>query len=238
MRAWEQLPETMRSETVKTYYLALKKKRFSLFFKRAFDIFASLLLLVLLWPVCLLIGIWIKCDSPGPVIFRQRRVTRYGRVFAIWKFRTMKVNAEQCGPSVTVREDTRITRSGHFLRRYRLDELPQLVNVLKGDMSFVGTRPEVERYVAAYTEEMMATLLLPAGITSDASVHFIHEDEMLSAAADADEVYIHEILPQKMAYNLRYLRDFSLWLDIKLMLTTVARVFHSADDETEGQGTV
>ena len=221
LKPWEELPPCLRRPEVRPYYERLSSRRFTLFIKRAMDIFLSLLLLFLLSPLFLILSVWIKADSPGPVFFRQERVTQYGRVFRIFKFRTMVSDAERLGSSVTVRGDRRITRVGAKIRRSRLDEIPQLLNVLVGDMSFVGTRPEVPRYVACYSSEMMATLLLPAGITSPASIRFREEDKLLQNAADADEVYIHEILPVKMAANLQYLRRLSILRDIAVLFYTV-----------------
>ena len=174
----------------------------------------------------LIIAIWIKLDSKGPVFFRQRRVTTYGRVFRIFKFRTMVTDAEKKGTQVTVKGDSRITKAGKFLRKCRLDELPQLFNVLIGDMSFVGTRPEVEHYVDRYTDEMNATLLMPAGITSLASIKFKDEEKLLDGAEDPDEVYVNSVLPQKMVYNLEYIRKFNFFYDIKLMFMTFWAVIH------------
>ena len=168
----------------------------------------------------LIIAVWIKCDSKGKVFFRQRRVTTYGRVFYIFKFRTMVSNAEKLGTQVTVQNDSRVTKAGKFLRKCRLDELPQLFNVLKGDMSFVGTRPEVERYVDRYTDEMLATLLMPAGITSLASIKFKDEEKLLDGAENPDDVYVNEVLPQKMKFNLEYISKFNFFYDIKIMFMT------------------
>ena len=220
MKKWDELPEKLKNEAVLPYYDILYKKGASRVIKRIFDIIAALILTVIASPFMLIIAIWIKLDSKGKVFFRQRRVTTYGRVFGIYKFRTMVSGAEKLGTQVTGNNDSRVTRAGHFLRKFRLDELPQLFNVLKGDMSFVGTRPEVERYVDRYSDEMMATLLMPAGITSLASIKFKDEEKLLSGAEDTDEVYINDVLPQKMKYNLEYLRKFNFFYDIKLMFMT------------------
>ncbi len=220
MKKWDELPEKLKNEAVRPYYDILSKKGASRVIKRIFDIFVALILTVIASPFMLIIAIWIKLDSKGKVFFRQRRVTTYGRVFGIYKFRTMVSDAEKLGTQVTVNNDSRVTRAGHFLRKFRLDELPQLFNVLKGDMSFVGTRPEVERYVDRYSDEMMATLLMPAGITSLASIKFKDEEKLLSGAEDTDEVYVNDVLPQKMKYNLEYLRKFNFFYDIKLMFMT------------------
>lgn len=224
LKSWDSLPENIQTEAVRPYYDALEKRTGSLILKRALDIVASLLLLILLSPVFLVLAVAIKLDSKGPVFFRQVRVTQYGKTFRIFKFRTMVSNAEKLGTQVTVQNDSRITKVGGRIRKIRLDEIPQLINVLNGEMSFVGTRPEVTKYVERYTPEMIATLLLPAGVTSLASIEFKDEDELLQAASDADEVYVHEVLPKKMKYNLEYLRKFSFWGDIGLLLKTVVRV--------------
>lgn len=221
---WSQLPECMRTPEVEGYYKELKKKGFGLFLKRCFDILVSLMLIIFLSPVMLGISIWIKLDSKGPVFFRQVRITMGGKEFRIFKFRTMVTDAEKLGTQVTVKADSRITRSGQLLRKYRLDEIPQLFNVLAGDMSFVGTRPEVPRYVEQYTPEMWATLLLPAGITSEASIEYKDEDTLLEGAEDVDKVYVEQVLPGKMKYNLKYLKEYGFWRDIRIMLDTVLAV--------------
>ena len=222
---WDELPEKMRTEPVRVYYDRLAARRGQLVLKRAFDIAASMVLLTLLSPVLAVLAVMIRCDSKGPVMFRQARVTQYGRVFRIYKFRTMVDHAERLGAQVTTKGDARITRVGRLLRKTRLDELPQLINILLGDMSFVGTRPEVEKYVAHYSGAMWATLLLPAGVTSDASLRYKDEAELLSGAEDADAVYIEQILPEKMRYNLDALQNFSLGSDCQTMLRTVGVLF-------------
>lgn len=224
LKKWEQLPERMQIQPVEAYYRILKKKQAGLVAKRMFDVLVSLLMILLLSPLMLVIAIWIKCDSKGPVMFRQVRITTGGKAFRIFKFRTMVTDAEKLGTQVTVGQDPRITRSGRFLRKLRLDEVPQLFNVLAGDMSFVGTRPEVPRYVEQYTPEMWATLLLPAGITSEASIRYKDEDELLSGAEDVDRVYVEQVLPEKMKYNLNYIKKYSFWKDIAIMFETVIAV--------------
>lgn len=224
MKKWEDLPRSFQNEAVRPYYEQLKKRGFSLVCKRAFDLVVSFVLLVVLSPVLLVLAIAIKVDSPGPVFYRQVRVTRYGKEFRIFKFRSMVMDADKHGSLVTVGGDSRITRVGHFIRKCRLDELPQLLNVLFGDMTFVGTRPEVPRYVAAYTPEMMATLLLPAGITSEASIRYKNEDELLADTDDVDAVYIREVLPGKMKYNLASVMEFGFFGDIATMFRTVFAV--------------
>lgn len=221
---WEELPDDIRTESVRPYYDALSKRKAGLFFKRLFDIFAALDLIILLGIPMLIIAIMIKSDSKGPVFFRQERVTSYGAKFRIHKFRTMVNNADKIGSSVTVDNDNRITKVGSKLRNHRLDEFPQLFDVLSGDMSFVGTRPEVVKYVDRYSEEMKATLLMPAGITSIASIEYKDEAELLDKAEDADEVYIKEILPAKMKFNLKSVKEFGFFKDIGVLFKTVAAV--------------
>lgn len=223
-REWDDIPEFMKNEDVKKYYEILRKKRFSLKVKRFFDVTASFVLILLLSPVFLILSVWIKTDSKGPVYFKQERVTQYGRKFSIFKFRTMVINADRTGSLVTVQNDSRITAVGRKIRKYRLDEIPQLFNILAGDMSFVGTRPEVRKYVDEYSNEMKATLLLPAGVTSEASIRYKDEDELLKDAVDVDEVYIQKILPEKMRWNLRAIRRFSLPGELSTMVRTVFHV--------------
>ena len=225
-REWDDIPEFMKNEDVKKYYEILRKKRFSLKVKRFFDVTASFVLILFLSPVFLILSVWIKTDSKGPVYFKQERVTQYGRKFSIFKFRTMVINADRTGSLVTVQNDSRITVVGRKIRKYRLDEIPQLFNILAGDMSFVGTRPEVRKYVDEYSDEMKATLLLPAGVTSEASIRYKDEDELLKDAVDVDEVYIQKILPEKMRWNLRAIRRFSLPVELSTMVRTV---FHVMD---------
>ncbi len=220
---WEELPEEMQTEEVRKYYDILKKKKVGLFFKRAFDIVAGVLGLIILSPVYLVLAIAIKIDSPGPVFYRQERVTQYGKRFYIHKFRTMVQNADK-GSQVTVNNDSRITRVGKVIRDYRLDEFAQLIDVIKGTVTLVGVRPESPKFVEAYTDEMMATLLLPAGVTSLASICYKDEAKLLDGAEDTDKVYVEKILPGKMYYNLKGIEKFSFWGDIKLMFMTVFAV--------------
>jgi lipopolysaccharide/colanic/teichoic acid biosynthesis glycosyltransferase len=243
LKDWDELPHYMKNESVRRYYDVLCKKSTSLKLKRLFDVVVSAIMLVVALPAMLVIAVMIKCDSRGPVFFCQKRVTQYGRVFRILKFRTMVDKAESKGSQVTVGDDNRITRVGAMLRRLRLDELPQLFNVLAGDMTYVGTRPEVVRYVRRYGDEYMATLLLPAGITSLASIRYKDEDELLEQgierarqAAQAgidddmdmnglvDDVYVNEILPGKMKYNLEGIERFSLLGELRIMVSTVLAV--------------
>lgn len=221
---WDKLPEQMRTPEVRPYYEILRKKRGSLVLKRLFDIVASAGMLLVLSPVFLVLAIAIKVDSPGPVFYRQVRVTQYGRQFRIFKFRTMVSNADQIGAQVTVSGDSRITRVGRVIRNCRLDEIGQLLNVLGGSMTFVGTRPEVPKYVEAYTNEMWATLLLPAGVTSQASIRYKDEAELLDGAQDVDRVYVEKVLPGKMAVNLSSISNFSIGHEIKCMIDTIVAV--------------
>ena len=224
MRKWEQLPLDMQVEEVEDYYNILQQHKAGLVCKRIFDIIVATMLVVILSPLLIILSIIIKIDSPGPVMFRQVRITAYGRKFKIFKFRTMVNNADKMGTQVTTKGDARITRVGKVLRGCRLDELPQLFNILTGEMSFVGTRPEVPKYVNEYTNEMKATLLLPAGVTSRASIEYKDEERLLEDADNADEVYINQVLPDKMKYNLKALKEFSFIADIKTMFATVLAV--------------
>ena len=220
---WEQLPREMQTEEVRKYYDILKKKKVSLFFKRAFDLVMCVIALIVLSPVYLILAIAIKIDSPGPVLYRQERVTQYGKRFRIHKFRTMVQNADK-GSQVTVNNDSRITRVGKVIRDCRLDEIAQLIDVIQGTVTLVGVRPESPKFVAAYTDEMMATLLLPAGVTSLASIYYKDEAKLLDGVEDTDKVYIEKILPGKMYYNLKGNEQFSFWSDIKVMFMTVIAV--------------
>ncbi len=224
MKKWEQLPEDMKVPQVRKYYDILQKKRLSLAVKRAFDIVASAVMLILFSPVFLILAVAIKKDSEGPVFFRQERVTRYGKHFRIFKFRTMVNNADKLGSQVTVGNDKRITKVGSIIRKFRLDEICQLIDVFRGTMSFVGTRPEVPKYVEKYTPEMKATLLLPAGVTSQASIFYKDEDKLLENAEDVDKTYVEKILPEKMKYNLKSIKEFSLLGELKIMIMTVLAV--------------
>ena len=247
---YDDLPDFMKNDEVKKYYNILCRKKISLFFKRIFDILASLIILIILSPIMLILAICIKIDSKGPVFYRQERVTINGKIFRIFKFRTMVQNADKIGSLVTVGKDNRITRVGRFIRKFRLDEFPQLLNIITGDMSFVGTRPEVKKYVDKYTNSMKATLLMPAGVTSMASIKFKDEDEILNkylheekekvavAVSNTssneekktdekliiDEAYVNEVLPEKMKYNLEYIEKFSVINDFKICVNTVIGV--------------
>ena len=225
---WEHLPKKMQNKEVKKYYDILKKKRFGLFFKRLFDLVASIIMLVVLSPVFLILAIAIKIDSPGPVFYRQERVTQYGKMFRIHKFRTMVQNADE-GSQLTINNDCRITRVGRIIRDCKLDEIAQLIDVISGTLTLVGVRPESPRYVAEYTDEMMATLLLPAGVTSHASIYYKDEAKLLDGVEDTDKVYIEKILPDKMYYNLKDIENFSFINDIKILFKTVFAVLKKDD---------
>ncbi len=218
---WEKLPAQMQTDAVRKYYDILAKKRCSLVCKRIFDVVCSLILLILLSPVFLILAIAIKIDSPGPVFYRQERITQYGKVFRIHKFRTMVQNN---GSQVTVHNDSRVTRVGRLIRRCRLDEIAQLLDTLSGNLTLVGVRPESPRYVAEYTDEMMATLLLPAGVTNLTCIYYKDEAELLDGEEDVDRAYIEKILPRKMYYNLKGIEQFGFWRDIRVMLMTVLAV--------------
>ncbi len=220
---WDKLPADMQTEEVREYYDVLRKKRFSLFWKRIFDIFVSAIMLIILSPLFLILAIAIKTDSKGPVFYRQERVTQYGKPFRIFKFRSMVQNADK-GSQVTVDHDSRVTKVGKFIRKFRLDEICQLIDIFRGTMTFVGTRPEVPKYVNEYTPEMKATLLLPAGVTSLASIYYKDEAELLSGAEDTDKTYVEKILPAKMYYNLKEIKNYGFWRDIKTMFMTVFAV--------------
>ena len=224
LRKWEDLPKEMQTPEVRAYYDILQKRKLSLVMKRLFDITVSALMLLFLSPLFLILAIAIKLDSKGPVFYRQTRVTQYGKEFKIFKFRSMVTDADK-GSLLTVGGDSRITKTGKIIRKYKLDELSQLIDVFRGTMTFVGTRPEVPKYVEKYTPEMMATLLLPAGITSEASIYYKDENELLDAAEDVEKTYLEVVLPDKMKYNLAAINSFSFIDDIKVMVLTVLAIF-------------
>ena len=230
LRPWRLLPDEMRTKEVRKYYNILMKHRMWLKVKRAFDVVvAGIMLAVLIIPMGI-IALAIRLDSPGPVFFRQARVTQYGKIFRIYKFRTMVDNARKLGAAVTVDNDSRITKVGAFLRKYRMDEFPQLFNILAGDMTLVGTRPEVPKYVKKYTKEMYATLLLPAGLTSRTSIAYKDEDKLLGKAVDeesTDNIYINEVLPAKMRYNLESMKHFGVQADASVLWDTFTSVVGS-----------
>lgn len=221
---WEELPQNMQNDAVRPYYDSLQGKKCSLFMKAIFDRVVSLLMLIGLSPIFLLLAVMIKLDSPGEVFFRQERVTQYGKKFRIHKFRTMVKNAEALGTQVTTKSDMRVTKVGKKLRGCRLDELPQLIDILQGNMSFVGTRPEVTKYVEQYTPEMLATLLLPAGVTSEASIEYKDEERLLADTQNADKTYVEVVLPQKMQWNLQSIKEFSFVKELLTMVRTVLAI--------------
>lgn len=223
-REWDKLPAYMKTEEVRPYYDILKKRKWSLKLKRIFDFTVALIMIIVLSPILVFIAILVVEDSKGGVFYRQERVTQYGRKFRILKFRTMVVNADKIGSQVTIQNDNRITKVGRVLRKYRLDELPQLINIMLGDMSFVGTRPESIHYVKKYTPIMFATLLLPAGVTSEASIRYKDEAKLLDRAEDVDEVYVKQVLPAKMKYNLDSIESFGFRQDVRTMLKTMIEV--------------
>lgn len=229
MIKYKDLPKEFQNNAVKKYYEIVSRKKTSLLFKRIFDIIFSILILLILFIPIIIISIAIKLDSNGSVFYRQERVTQYGKKFRIFKFRTMVTNADKIGTLVTVKSDVRITKVGKFLRKYRLDEFPQIFNILIGDMSFVGTRPEVTKYVEKYSDYMYATLLLPAGLTSYSSINYKDEDEIISEHLkdneNIDDIYVNYILPDKMKYNIEYIEKFSFLYDIKIMFKTFLLVF-------------
>lgn len=224
LKKWDDLPESFKNSEVRPYWEALDKCRGQLVLKRVFDILVSAIFIVILAIPMIVIAILIKTDSNGTVFYRQERVTKYGRRFRIHKFRTMVSNADKIGAAVTVGNDSRITRVGMKLRHLRLDEFPQLFDVLAGTMSFVGTRPEAVKYVEKYKPEYNATLLVPAGITSEASIRYKDEEKLLSINEDADKVYIEKILPEKMKWNLASMKFFSFFREIQTMFRTVFAV--------------
>jgi len=221
---WEELPQNMQNDAVRPYYDSLQGKKCSLFMKAIFDRIVALLMLIGLSPIFLLLAVMIKLDSSGEVFFRQERVTQYGKKFRIHKFRTMVKNAEALGTQVTTKSDMRVTKVGKKLRGCRLDELPQLIDILQGNMSFVGTRPEVTKYVEQYTPEMLATLLLPAGVTSEASIEYKDEERLLADTQNADKTYVEIVLPQKMQWNLQSIKEFSFVKELLTMVRTVLAV--------------
>lgn len=221
---WEKLPAKMQTEEIRPYLEKLRKKNFSLFWKRIFDVVVSGLMLLILLPFFVILSLAIVIDSRGPVFYRQERVTQYGKHFRIFKFRSMVNDADKKGTLVTVGHDARITRVGKLIRKLRLDEVSQLIDVFRGTMTFVGTRPEVPKYVDQYSAEYLATLLLPAGVTSMASIMFKDEDALLEGKDNVDKAYIEEVLPQKMKWNLSEIKKFGFWRDIKIMFMTVFAV--------------
>lgn len=224
LKKWDDLPDFIKNDSVRSFYDVLHKKQTSLIFKRVFDLIIAIFTFVILFPVLIILCVVIKFDSDGPILFRQLRITQYGKRFLIFKFRTMIKDAEKYGAQVTINNDTRITKVGKILRKYRLDEIPQLFNIINGDMCFVGTRPEVVKYVEQYSDVMMATLLLPAGVTSEASILYKDENKILGNTNDVDRTYLEIILPEKMKYNLASIKSFCFFGDIRTMAKTVIAI--------------
>lgn len=223
LKKFEDLPKEFQIPEVKEYYDILDRKRFQLVLKRLFDIIVSVIILLVIWWFMALIAFAIVLETKGPVFFRQERVTQYGRHFKIFKFRSMVENASEIGSSITQDHDPRITKVGRFVRKIRADEFCQLLDVLRGTMTFVGTRPEVPKYVEKYTPEMMATLLLPAGVTSEASIYYKNEEQILNnlTPEEVDQVYLEKILPEKMKYNLQMIKKFTFGYECKIMWKSV-----------------
>lgn len=208
--------------------LYLIKKKKDLILKLIFDKVLALILLILFSPIFFILGVMIKLEDKGPVFYRQERVTKNGKIFKIYKFRTMVLNADKIGSLVTTENDSRITKIGSVIRKYRLDEIPQLLNIIEGDMSFVGARPEVLKYVQNYTDEMKVSLLLPAGVTSRSSIEFKDEEILIKkftkSGLTVDQAYIEKILPRKMQRNTEYIYNFNFFDDLKIMVSTVINV--------------
>lgn len=230
---WEELPAILQTPAVKPYYDRLNSHRKQLAVKRIFDVVVAFVGLAMFAPLFLITAIAIKLDTPGPVFYRQERVTQYGKIFRIFKFRSM-VNNSSTGANLTTKNDSRITRTGRFIRKFKIDELCQLIDVLIGNMTLVGTRPEVQEYVNEYSDEMLATLLLPAGITSKASIVYKNESELLQNAENPKEVYLNTILPQKMKYNLEGIAKFGITNEAKLLFMTVFAVLGKDFSEKSG----
>lgn len=225
LKAFTMLPKEMQTDEILKYYDILAKKKLALLIKQIFDRVLAFILLIILSPVLIVLAIIIKCTSKGPVMFRQKRVGRYLKPFNIWKFRTMRIDSEKLGQITVGSRDPRITNIGWFLRKYRLDELPQLLNILAGQMSFVGARPEVPKYVEQYSGAMAATLLIRPGVTGYASIRFKNENELLGEEDDPERAYVEKILPIKMGLDLEYVEELGIITDIKTMLETVKAVF-------------
>ena len=235
IKKWEKLPPKLQIDEVRPYWEILRKKNFSLFWKRLFDITVSGIVLLLILPFFLIISLAIVIDSRGPVFYRQERVTQYGKHFRIFKFRSMVTGADKKGTLVTTNNDARVTRVGKFIRKCKIDEMSQLIDIFRGTMTFIGTRPEVPKYVNQYKAEYLATLLLPAGVSSMASIMFKDENDMLKDAENADEIYVNQILPIKMKWNLEDLKKYGYWRDIKLCFVTIYRVLKKSKKETNNE---
>lgn len=224
LRRWDDLPDFMKTPEIRPYWEIVWKRRSELVLKRLFDVVVAVILLIILAIPMLIIAVMIKAEDGGSVMYRQERVTTYGKHFRIHKFRTMVSDADRIGTTVTVENDSRITVIGSKLRRLRLDELPQVIDVIAGTMSFVGTRPEAVKYVEMYKPEYNATLLMPAGITSECSIRYKDENKLLDGVSDVDKVYVEQVLPEKMKWNLESIKRFGFLREILTMFRTVAAV--------------
>ena len=193
--------------------------------KRIIDIFASAFMLIFLFPFGLVIALLIACDSRGGVFYRQSRVGRYNRDFTLYKFRTMRTDADRLGLLTVGARDPRVTRVGYYLRKYKIDELPQLLNILSGDMSFVGPRPEVRKYVDLYNNEQKKVLSVRPGLTDYASIAYINENEILEKANDKEQTYINEIMPEKIKLNMKFIQNPSLYQYFKIIFLTIKSIF-------------
>lgn len=192
--------------------------------KRLFDVVVCILAVVVLLPLELVIAVWVGCDSEGGILYRQVRVGKGNKDFNLLKFRTMQQKADKNGLLITVGEDARITRSGHFLRKYKLDEIPQLLNIIKGDMSVVGPRPEVRRYVDLYNERQKMVLSVKPGLTDYASIKYISESELLEKSDNPERTYVEEIMPAKLELNLKYIENQSFAEDIRIIFKTLSTI--------------
>ena len=224
LRRWDDLPDFMKTPEIRPYWEIVWKRRSELVLKRLFDVVVAVILLIILAIPMLIIAVMIKAEDGGSAMYRQERVTTYGKHFRIHKFRTMVSDADRIGTTVTVENDSRITVIGSKLRRLRLDELPQVIDVIAGTMSFVGTRPEAVKYVEMYKPEYNATLLMPAGITSECSIRYKDENKLLDGVSDVDKVYVEQVLPEKMKWNLESIKRFGFLREILTMFRTVAAV--------------
>lgn len=222
---YSELPPKMQNEATKKCCETLLAKKGTLLAKRIIDFTVCLLIFIVVSPIFLIICLLIKLTSKGPVFFKQERVGRDMKSFKILKFRTMVKDADKKGIALTTGNDSRITPFGAFLRKINMDEMPQLLNVIKGDMSIIGTRPEVWQYVNVYTDAMLATLLLYPGMVSIASIHYKNENDLLTGISDVEKTYIEKILPDKMRYNIDYLKNISVSGDFRILIKTIACAF-------------
>jgi len=216
---WEKLPPEFQMSEVRPYWEKLRKKNFYFFWKRLFDILFASFSIIILCPLFLVVSLAIKMESKGPVFYRQERITQYGKTFYIHKFRSMLSNSDKSS-LITIKNDDRITSVGKIIRKFKIDELGQIIDIFLGNMTLVGTRPEVKKYVNSYTSAMMSTLLIPAGLTSTASILFKDENSLFDSCACIDDIYLGKILPIKMEYNLNDLSKSSIFHDTKILFLT------------------